>query len=65
MASTSCAFFMLAAPAMPMPPAIGFRSAISMESSPPPRFLPVLSGTGAPVDDADSEGVEDSMVSVT
>ena len=66
MASTSCAFFMLPAPAMPMPPAIDFRSAISMELSPPPRFLPVLSEAAAlPVDDADSEGVEDSMVSVT
>jgi hypothetical protein len=37
-----------------------------MELSPPPRFLPVLSEALAlPVDDADSEGVEDSMVSVT
>ena len=46
-ASTSCAFFMPPAPAMPMPPAIDFRSASSMELSPPPRFLPVPQRPGA------------------
>ena len=34
-ASTSCAFFMEPAPRMPRPPAIDFRSASSMELSPP------------------------------
>ena len=57
-ASMSWAFFMVAAPGMPMPAAIDLRSAISMELSPPPRFL------GAPVDASGSAGV-DSMVSVT
>ena len=38
-ASISCAFFIEPAPEMPMPPAIAFRSASSMELSPPPRFL--------------------------
>ena len=35
MASTSCAFFIEPAPGMPRPPAIDFRSASSMELSPP------------------------------
>jgi hypothetical protein len=38
MASTSWAFFIEPAPAMPMPWAIDFRSAISIELSPPPRL---------------------------
>ena len=57
-ASMSWAFFMVAAPGMPMPAAIDFRSAISMELSPPPRFL------GAPAVASGPAGV-DSMVSVT
>jgi len=55
MASTSCAFFMVLAPAMPMPEAMDFRSAISIELSPPPRLR------GA---EASGAGVG-SMVSVT
>ena len=35
MASTSCAFFIEPAPAMPMPPAIDLRSASSIEPRPP------------------------------
>ena len=57
-ASTSCAFFMEPAPAIPMPAAMDFRSAISMELSPPPRFF------GAPVW-ASGAAVVESMVSVT
>ncbi len=61
MASTSWAFFMLPEPEMPMLPAICLRSAISMELSPPPRFL-----GAAPLAEAASwPEVEDSMVSVT
>ena len=59
-ASTSWAFFIEPAPAMPMPPAIALRSASSMELSPPPRFL------GAEPASAPLWGpVVDSMVSVT
>ena len=39
MASTSCAFFIEPAPATPSPAAIDFRSARSMELSPPERFF--------------------------
>jgi hypothetical protein len=50
-----------------MPPAIDFRSAISMELSPPPRFLPERSeAPAAAVDDVDSgAAVGDSIASVT
>jgi hypothetical protein len=53
MASTSSGFFMERAPEMPMLPAIAFRSATSMELS-PPRFF-----------GASAAASVDSMVSVT
>ena len=59
MASTSWAFFIEPAPRMPRPPAIDFRSASSMELSPPVFFL----GAGAPLSALSAE--VDSMVSVT
>ena len=60
MASTSWAFFMELVPEIPMPAAIDFRSASSMELSPPARFLePAVDGA-----DSGAPGV-DSMVSVT
>ena len=39
MASTSWAFFIEPAPATPRPAAIDFRSAMSIELSPPDRFF--------------------------
>jgi len=62
-ASTSCAFFMEPAPRIPRPPAIDFRSASSMELSPPDRFLGVCD---VPLAAPPEVSVEvDSMVSVT
>ena len=62
MASTSWAFFIDPVPRMPRPPAIDFRSANSMELSPPDFFLGA-GAASAELPDA-SVGV-DSMVSVT
>ena len=61
-ASTSWAFFMEPAPAMPMPDAIDLRSASSMELSPPPRFFGASPAAGP---DASALAVLESMVSVT
>ena len=58
MALTSSAFFIEPAPEMPRPPAIAFRSAISIELSPPLRFF----GADEP---ASGAVVVESRVSVT
>ena len=58
MALTSSAFFIEPAPEIPRPPAIAFRSAISIELSPPPRFF----GADVP---ASGAVVVESRVSVT
>ena len=58
MASTRSAFFIEPAPETPSPEASDFRSAMSIELSPPARFL----GAEPPPSEA---GVVDSMVSVT
>ena len=59
-ASISWAFFMEPLPEIPMPPAIAFRSARSMELSPPERFLEAAAAAGA-----SGAVVVESMVSVT
>ncbi len=59
MALTSSAFFIEPAPEIPSPPAIDLRSAISIELSPPLRFL------GAAASPESAAEPVDSMVSVT
>lgn len=66
MALTRSDFFIEAAPEIPSPPAIDFRSAINIELSPPPRFLGVCdSAAPLPLPEDREAPWLDSMVSVT